>query len=219
MSQGPERTDPLARGADEMIWGIPRATALPHGAWRGFRAFASREEGEAEIARLEGAVQVRPRRELEMDPEWKQPIPYAIAIFRDATNRAFLFWMDRLEGTSDRRLHGRASFGVGGHIGAADTGIEAALAREWNEEVATPALPRFTPLGLLNDDGDDVGRVHLGVVYLALLASPEIQVREREKLAGALVPLEEAVARADELEGWSAALISHIRGERGPHYR
>ena len=210
MSQGPERTDPLARGADEMIWGIPRATALPHGAWRGFRAFASREEGEAEIARLEGAVQVRPRRELEIDPKWKQPIPYAIAIFRDATNRAFLFWMDRLEGTSDRRLHGRASFGVGGHIGAADAGIEAALTREWNEEVATPALPRFTPLGLLNDDGDDVGRVHLGVVYLALLASPAIQVREREKLAGALVPLEEAVARADELEGWSAALISHI---------
>jgi predicted NUDIX family phosphoesterase len=145
-----------------------------------------------------------------MDPEWKQPIPYAIAIFRDVTNRAFLFWMDRLEGTSDRRLHGRASFGVGGHIGAADTGIEAALTREWSEEVATPALPRFTPLGLLNDDGDDVGRVHLGVVYLALLASPEIQVKEREKLAGALVPLEEAVARADELEGWSAALISHI---------
>jgi predicted NUDIX family phosphoesterase len=127
-----------------------------------------------------------------VDPEWKQPIPYAIAIFRDATNRAHLFWMNRLEGTSDRRLHGRASFGVGGHIGAADTGIEAALTREWNEEVATPALPRFTPLGLLNDDGDDVGRVHLGVVYLALLASPE------------------AVARADELEGWSAALISHI---------
>ncbi|MFM8428451.1 MAG: hypothetical protein ACKN93_01720, partial [Candidatus Limnocylindrus sp.] len=65
MSQGQDRTDPLARGADEMIWGIPRATALPHGAWRGFRAFASREEGDAEIARLEGAVQVRPRRELE----------------------------------------------------------------------------------------------------------------------------------------------------------
>lgn len=210
MSREPERTDPLARGADEMIWGIPRATALPHGAWRGFRTFASREEGEAEIGRLEGAAQVRPRRELEMDPEWKQPIPYAIAIFRDATNRAFLFWMDRREGTSDRRLHGRASFGVGGHIGAADTGIESALTREWSEEVATPALPSFTPLGLLNDDGDDVGRVHLGVVYLARLASPEIQVREREKLAGALVPLEEAVARADELEGWSAALISHI---------
>jgi len=210
VSQGQERTDPLARGADEMIWAIPRQTVLSRGAWHGFRAFASREEGDAEIARLEEAVQIRPRRALEMDSDWKQPIPYAIAIYRDALNRAHLFWMDRLEGTSDRRLHGRSSFGVGGHIGAEDSGIQAALSREWNEEVATPALPCFTPVGLLNDDGDDVGRVHLGVVYLALLGSPEIQVREREKLAGALVPLEEAVARADELEGWSAALITHI---------
>jgi predicted NUDIX family phosphoesterase len=66
------------------------------------------------------------------------------------------------------------------------------------------------PVGLLNDDGDDVGRVHIGVVFLALLSSPEIHVREREKLAGTLVPLTEAVRRADELEGWSAALISHL---------
>jgi predicted NUDIX family phosphoesterase len=118
--------------------------------------------------------------------------------------------MDRLAGTSDRRLHGRASFGVGGHIGGGDSGIAAALTREWNEEVATPSLPTFVPVGLLNDDGDDVGRVHIGVVFLALLSSPEIHVREREKLAGTLVPLTEAVRRADELEGWSAALISHL---------
>lgn len=210
MNQLPGRADPLARGADELIWGIPRATALPSGGWSGFRAFASREEGEREIARLEAAAQLRPRRQLELDDEWKQPIPYAIAMFRDASDCHHLFWMDRLAGTSDRRLHGRASFGVGGHIGAGDAGIEAALAREWIEEVATPVLPEFTALGLLNDDADDVGRVHLGVVYLAHLASPEIEVRERSKLAGALIPLNEAVARARELEGWSAALISHI---------
>ena len=86
----------------------------------------------------------------------------------------------------------------------------AALEREWIEEVATPVMPRFTPLGLLNDDGDDVGRVHLGIVFLAELSSSEIEVREREKLAGSLVPVSEAAARASELEGWSAALISYI---------
>ena len=193
-----------------MIWGIPRDTALAGGAWRGFRRFRSSEDGASEIARLEAAAQLRPRRELEMDPEWKQPIPYAIAVFRDEAGVAHLFWMDRLAGTSDRRLHGRASFGVGGHIGAGDAGIAAALPREWSEEVATPSLPTFVPVGLLNDDGDEVGRVHVGVVFLALLSSPEIHVREREKLAGTLVPLTEAVRRADELEGWSAALISHL---------
>lgn len=203
-------SDPLARGADEMIIGVPRAVALPDGAWRGFKRFRSDEDGMREIARLDGAGRSRPRRELEVDPAWKQPIPYAIALYRDASGVRHLFWMDRLAGGSDRRLHGRASFGVGGHIGAEDRGILAALEREWREEVETTVDPNFVPLGLLNDDNDEVGRVHLGVVFLAQLSSPEIAVREREKLAGALVPVERAVARASELEGWSAALISHI---------
>lgn len=202
--------DPLARGADELIIGIPREAALPGGAWHGFKRFASVEGGLEEIARLDRVGSPRPRRELELDPAWKQPIPYAIALHRTAEGERQLFWMDRLVGGSDRRLHGRASFGVGGHIGADDGGIVAALEREWREEVETAALPRFTPLGLLNDDGDEVGRVHLGVVFLAELSSAEIGVREREKLAGSLVSVESAVARASELEGWSAALISHI---------
>ena len=193
-----------------MIIGIPRDVALADGAWRGFRRFTSVEGGLAEIARLDRAGSPRPRRELELDSDWKQPIPYAIALYRTAEGERQLFWMDRLAGGSDRRLHGRASFGVGGHIGADDGGILVALEREWREEVETAELPRFTPLGLLNDDSDDVGRVHLGIVYLAELASPEIAVREREKLAGSLVSVERAVARASELEGWSAALISHI---------
>jgi len=192
-----------------MIIGIPREAALPYGAWRGFKRFASVEDGLVEIARLDLVGSARPRRELELDPEWKQPIPYAIALY-SAEGERQLFWMDRLAGGSDRRLHGRASFGVGGHVGADDGGILAALEREWSEEVETAALPRFTPLGLLNDDSDEVGRVHLGVVFLAELFSPEIAVREREKLAGSLVSVESAVARASELEGWSAALISHI---------
>ena len=192
-----------------MIIGIPRETALPYGAWRGFKRFASVEDGLVEIARLDLVGSARPRRELELDPEWKQPIPYAIALYTAEGERQ-LFWMDRLAGGSDRRLHGRASFGVGGHVGADDGGILAALEREWSEEVETAALPRFTPLGLLNDDSDEVGRVHLGIVFLAELFSPEIAVREREKLAGSLVSVKSAVARAGELEGWSAALISHI---------
>jgi predicted NUDIX family phosphoesterase len=192
-----------------MIIGIPREAALPYGAWRGFKRFASVEDGLVEIARLDLVGSARPRRELELDPEWKQPIPYAIALYTAEGERQ-LFWMDRLAGGSDRRLHGRASFGVGGHVGADDDGILAALEREWSEEVETAALPRFTPLGLLNDDSDEVGRVHLGIVFLAELFSPEIAVREREKLAGSLVSVKSAVARAGELEGWSAALISHI---------
>ena len=205
--------DPLATGADEEIVGIPRDLALPAGAWTGIRAFSSPEEGEREITRLDGLAQARPRRELESDPSWKQPIPYAVALYRPEgipAGDVQLFWMDRLAGGSDKRLHGRASFGVGGHISQSDGGIRAALAREWAEEVATPTLPHFTPLGLLNDDGDDVGRVHLGVVFIATLTSPLIHIRETHKLAGSLVPVGEALRRRDELEGWSARLIDTI---------
>ena len=205
--------DPLATGADEEIVGIPRDLALPAGTWTGIRAFSSSEEGEREITRLDGLAQARPRRELESDPSWKQPIPYAVALYRPEgipAGDVQLFWMDRLAGGSDKRLHGRASFGVGGHISPSDGGIRAALAREWAEEVATPTLPHFTPLGLLNDDGDDVGRVHLGVVFIATLTSPLIHIRETHKLAGSLVPVGEALRRRDELEGWSARLIDTI---------
>jgi predicted NUDIX family phosphoesterase len=205
--------DPLATGADEEIVGIPRDLALPAGAWTGIHAFSSPEEGEREITRLDGLAQARPRRELESDPSWKQPIPYAVALYRPEGTPAGdvqLFWMDRLAGGSDKRLHGRASFGVGGHISPNDGGIRAALAREWAEEVATPTLPHFTPIGLLNDDGDDVGRVHLGVVFIATLTTPAIHIRETHKLAGSLVPVSEALRRRDELEGWSARLIDTI---------
>jgi predicted NUDIX family phosphoesterase len=205
--------DPLAKGADEEIVGIPRDLALPTGAWTGFRAFLGPEEGEREITRLDGLAQARPRRELELDPSWKQPIPYAVALYRPEGAPASdtqLFWMDRLAGGSDKRLHGRASFGVGGHISPSDGGIMAALAREWVEEVATPSLPAFTPVGLLNDDGDDVGRVHLGIVFIATLTSPDIRIRETHKLAGSLVPVSDALRRRDELEGWSARLIDTI---------
>jgi hypothetical protein len=205
--------DPLAAGADEEIIGIPREIALAHGTWTGFQAFSSVDTARIEIARLDAAGIARPRRALEQDAAWKQPIPYAIALYRDPeTSVASLFWMDRLSGTSDQRLHGRASFGVGGHISASDGGIRAALEREWREEVDTPALPAFTPLGLLNDDADAVGRVHLGIVFLATLTSPKIAIRERNKLAGSLLPVADAVSRTGELEGWSARLIGLIAG-------
>jgi predicted NUDIX family phosphoesterase len=205
--------DPLAKGADEEILGIPRELAMPNGAWTGLRRFDSREDGEREIQRLDALSQARSRRELESDPAWKQPIPYAVALYRPNVaprGDAQLFWMDRLAGGSDKRLHGRASFGVGGHISPSDGGITAALTREWVEEVATPSLPAFTPVGLLNDDVDEVGRVHLGIVFIARLTSPEINIRETHKLAGSLVQVSEALRRRDELEGWSARLIDTI---------
>ena len=52
--------------------------------------------------------------------------------------------------------------------------------------------------------------MHLGIVFIATLASPSIHIRETHKLAGSLVPVSEALRRKGELEGWSARLIETI---------
>ena len=97
--------DPLVHGVEEEILGIPRLLALPEGPWAGFRPFPSLEEAHREIARLDAAAAVRPRRELEQDTEWKQPIPYAIALYRDPA----ILVLD--EPTATRRLPSRFSSG------------------------------------------------------------------------------------------------------------
>jgi predicted NUDIX family phosphoesterase len=99
----------------------------------------------------------------ENDPSFKQLIPYVVV--RDA-DRVFL--MHRTDAGGDSRLHGRASIGVGGHLNPVDEGSDALMAglrREWAEELDASWEPEFELLGLLNDDTNPVGAVHLGVVF------------------------------------------------------
>ena len=99
----------------------------------------------------------------EEDPSHKQLIPYVVV--RDA-ERVFL--MHRTDAGGDPRLHGKASIGVGGHLNPVDEGEDALMAgflREWAEELEADWEPAFQLIGLLNDDSNPVGAVHLGVVF------------------------------------------------------
>ncbi|MGZ8481707.1 MAG: hypothetical protein ACXWWO_04530, partial [Candidatus Limnocylindria bacterium] len=118
----------------------------------------------------------------ETDPSFKQLIPYVVV--RDADN---VFLMHRTDAGGDARLHGRASIGVGGHLNPVDEGEDpllAGLRREWDEELDAPWEPDFRLLGLLNDDSNPVGSVHLGVVFGVEADGGEVRVRERDKLVG-----------------------------------
>ena len=53
-----------------------------------------------------------------------------------------------------------------------------ALLRELEEEVEIQSPGRISRLGLINDDSNPVGRVHLGVVHLYDLDQPRITPRE-----------------------------------------
>lgn len=156
------------------------------------------------VASLEREAQWMPRTLAETDPAYKQLIPYAVAV-----RGGDVFVMERLRGGAEARLHGRLSIGIGGHVdrvGEGETRGAVALARdrEWDEEVEGSNPPRWTFVGTLNVDADEVGRVHLGVVYRATLPDgATLQVRETHKLEGAFRSPAWCRDRRERLETWS----------------
>jgi predicted NUDIX family phosphoesterase len=137
----------------------------------------------------------------EMDPTNKQLIPYVVV--RDGMR---VFLMHRTDAGGDPRLHGKASIGVGGHLNPGDAGddpLMAGLRREWAEELVADWEPEFTLLGLLNDDSNRVGAVHLGVVFSVQAGGRAVDVREHDKLVGGFVDADAVGAAWGQLETWS----------------
>ncbi len=150
----------------------------------------------------------------ETDPSFKQLIPYVVV--RDAGD---VFLMHRTDAGGDPRLHGRASIGVGGHLNPVDEGEDpllAGLRREWDEELDAPWEPDFRLIGLLNDDSNPVGSVHLGVVFSVEADGGEVHVRERDKLVGSFAAREAVAASWERLETWSRLVASNLLAVSGP---
>ena len=146
----------------------------------------------------------------ESDPSFKQLIPYVVVRDGDA-----VLLMQRTDAGGDARLHGRASIGVGGHLNPVDEGADALMAglrREWDEELAAPWEPEFRLVGLLNDDTNPVGSVHLGVVFSVDAEGRPVEVRERQKLIGSFVAPAAVAASWDRLETWSQLVARSLLG-------
>jgi predicted NUDIX family phosphoesterase len=149
----------------------------------------------------------RPRGKVENDPSLKQIIPYLL--LRDGER---IFLMKRTSAGGDERLHERYSIGVGGHVNPGDADVLGGLNREWREEIAADFVPEFEPLGLLNDDSNPVGAVHLGLVYAADAAGRPVAIRETHKLSGEFVAMDAVAQVQDRLETWSALLFDFLAG-------
>ena len=146
----------------------------------------------------------------EQDRDWKQLIPYVVVRDGRAT-----FLMERTDAGGDARLHRKASIGVGGHLNPVDYGedpLMAGLAREWAEELDAPWQPRFELVGLLNDDSNPVGSVHLGVVFTVEADGHQVDVRETDKLSGRMASRDEVRAAWDRLETWSQLVAAELLG-------
>ncbi len=146
----------------ERVLVLPREQVPGGCAFRGLRPARA-----ADLASLADAVahhgRYLPRPEAEEAPAFKQLIPYVVV--RDG---ARVFFMERTRAGGDPRLHLKGSLGVGGHLNPVDDGDDPlmdGLRREWHEELEADFTPDFRLAGMLNDDGNAVGAVHLGVVF------------------------------------------------------
>ena len=158
-----------------------------------------------------------PRAEVEDEPRFKQPIPYGVLFCGSE-----VFVMQRTRGGGDARLYDRVSLGVGGHVnpcdvvsnasgrGAIAAAPERALHRELREELEVPAEYRVSELGLLNDESNAVGRVHVGMVYAIEVQKPHVEVREKELLIGAFRRVDDVSRLAPQMETWSSILWRHL---------
>lgn len=151
----------------------------------------------------------------EQDSSLKQIIPYTVV-----THGQKVFRMRRLNQGGEARLHDKLSIGVGGHInpvdGTARTDdvVAAACRREIDEEIVIPGGYGLRTVGALNDESNDVGSVHFGVVNVALSETAEVTVRETDMLEGEFVSVDELLAteaeRPGSFESWSALLLPHL---------
>jgi predicted NUDIX family phosphoesterase len=179
---------------EERVFVVPRASIADRAAWYGIRT----DDLDVFVEALERDGRYEPRPQMEVDPSFKQVIPYLI--LRDS-ERYFL--MRRTRAGVDARLHDRYSIGVGGHLNPGDGGVLGGLRREWREELVADFEPAFRLVGLLNDDTTEVGAVHLGAVYVAEAAGRPVTIRETDKLTGSFAEPHEVAAVADRLETWS----------------
>jgi len=158
-----------------------------------------------------------PRSAMEMDPEYKQLIPYVLFCHRDDVGKLAVFRYTRGTGQGEQRLHSKHSVGIGGHISSVDAAGQEPYAegmrRELDEEVIINTRYRDRCVGLINDDETEVGKVHLGVVHLFDVESPDVRPREADIRDARFCPVQELLANLDGFESWSRicleALFSH----------
>ncbi len=140
----------------------------------------------------------------EVSEEWRQIIPYVVIRHGDD-----VFVLERTAKQTEARLHHKLSLGIGGHINPGHD-LMAGLKKELDEEVQVAGDYTLTFAGILNDESTEVGRVHLGAVFLLDAASRSVTVLETEKMRGAWRPRTQLAEAREAMESWSQVVYDEL---------
>lgn len=147
----------------------------------------------------------------EHSPQYKQIIPYVVIRHGDE-----YFLLQRTRAQAEARLHDKFSLGVGGHINPDAPTLLGGLDKELEEEVGVEGDYEISFVGILNDDTTDVGKVHLGAVYVLDAATRDVTIRETDKMTGSWVARAELAAVRDRMETWSQIVYDGFIREESP---
>jgi len=191
--------------AEEQVLVIERSVYEQAGAFHGL-TFEVEHYKNAIFA--SGVPRFIPRSQAEKDPSFKQIIPYVIMT---CDNKILSYVRGKRAG--ETRLVAKRSIGIGGHINPTDDmplfnnnfyeTYLAAVQREVAEEVTIESPYRDRLVALLNDDSNEVGQVHLGVVHLWQLDSPQVSRREQMITQMEFLPRQQLKTLREQMETWS----------------
>jgi predicted NUDIX family phosphoesterase len=196
--------------ADENVLVFPRSLFERLGSFQGFNPEVNRY--------LQAILDIKnnsfmPRAEAETNPNFKQIIPYVVI-----TDGKRVLHYVRGKKAGEQRLVAKGSIGIGGHINDEDhslftVGLQAfqeAVKREVCEELAVQGAFDARPVGLINDDSTEVGRVHFGIVHVLFRTSEQVKKNEQVITQLEFLPFEELAARREQMESWSQLCLDNI---------
>ncbi|MBN2412883.1 NUDIX domain-containing protein [candidate division KSB1 bacterium] len=155
---------------------------------------------------------------VETRPEFKQPIAYCI-IMNTRSNKIFAYQRASQDDYTEKRLRGKWSWGIGGHIDRIDSNgndpIVTSMLREIDEEVHIDSFDTPEILGYINDDESEVGQVHFGLLFLLKTESNKITPKDAEIAWGGFKPYSELleIVQSPEksVESWSEFSLEPLR--------
>ncbi|MGX9976442.1 NUDIX domain-containing protein [Staphylococcus gallinarum] len=199
---------------DEMITVVPRSTLFNEEKNK-FNGFLDKNSVKGqEIFDTLTKYEVKRRGDMEEDPTYKQLISYCIL----ENERDEILVYERLSGGGEARLHGQSSIGVGGHMNdfkGADSINEVLRVnaqRELEEEVGLSAQKsqNLAYIGFINDDTNEVGEVHMGVVFKINVNSSDVEAKETDTLR--IKWMDQAkIDNYDDFETWSALILQALK--------
>jgi predicted NUDIX family phosphoesterase len=151
----------------------------------------------------------------EENSAYKQPIAYAI-VLNALTKKVFAYRRSKKDvNYPEKRLQGKWSWGVGGHIQKLDekngNPILDSMARELVEELDFQPIS-VQLLGYINDDSNSVGKVHIGFLYL-IETSNDVSPQTSEIEIGGMKSFAEleALVKEEQVENWSIIAMDVLK--------